>query len=96
MPLWKESLDLPFTPPMADFSPANLAQVCHTKKLFTWDFGVQFQVLAAINGVAVPVSPLCLSIPVTCDCHFSRPGEVAVAVGVSPVDIRDRAGLKCT
>ncbi|CAM9501087.1 unnamed protein product [Ectocarpus fasciculatus] len=26
-PLWKESLDLPFTPPMADFSPANLAQV---------------------------------------------------------------------
>lgn len=27
MPLWKETLDLPFTPPMADFSPANLAQV---------------------------------------------------------------------
>lgn len=27
-PLWKESLDLPFMPPMADFSPANLAQVC--------------------------------------------------------------------
>lgn len=26
-PLWKESLDFPFTPPMADFSPANLAQV---------------------------------------------------------------------
>lgn len=26
-PLWKETLDLPFTPPMADFSPANLAQV---------------------------------------------------------------------
>ncbi|CAM9591141.1 unnamed protein product, partial [Pylaiella littoralis] len=26
-PLWKESLDFPFAPPMADFSPANLAQV---------------------------------------------------------------------